>query len=364
MKAVPNLIFQAIVGSQAYGLATETSDTDIKGVYMQDTRDFLVMNQYKSHTEINKDEFYYELRNFLGLLAVGNPTAIELLFSPSDCILEITPEFELLQKFRGMFMTKQLYDSFGGYAVNQLRKAHGLNKKFNWENSRVERKDVLDFCQILDRESGEYMIARTWLRNNGIEQEQIGLTKMQGFRDSFKVYHDSVLYRGIIGYPSTEELEKEIALGDISSKYNEVRTSIVPKEFNEHWLGVLYFNKEAYSTHCRDYKSYKEWELNRNQTRYRESREGKKYDGKNIMHTARLIITVEEFHKTGTINLDMSDYREELLRIKKGDVDLEPVFKHYTERAENIKNLKAKSDLVDKVSMEFVEDLEYNLRLR
>jgi len=365
MKYEPRVIFQAIVGSQAYGLATETSDTDIKGVYMQDAKEFLVMDRYTPHIEVNKDEFYYELRNFLTLLSVGNPTAIELLFSPKECVLQTTPEFELIQKYRTMFMTQKLYDSFGGYAVNQLRKAHGLNKKFNWEESRVERKDVLDFCKILDRQLGEYYTAKAWLRNNGYPQDWIGLTSLDGFRDLYKVYVSSVpIYRGIVGQPSQEEYILEVTEGIIDPKYNQVRTSVVPKEMGQLWEGILYFNKEAYSTHCRDYKSYKEWENNRNQTRYRESREGKRYDGKNIMHTARLIITLEEFHKTGIINLDMSEYREELLRIKKGDVDLEPVFNHYTERAENIKNLKAESTLPEETSREFIEELEYNLRAR
>ena len=362
MKELPRVIFKAIVGSQSYGLATETSDVDIKGVYIQDKKDLLTMDCYRPHTEINKDEFYYELRNFLELLSVGNPTAVELLFTPKECILEITPEFQHLINIRDKFVTKQLYDSFGGYAQNQLRKAHGLEKKFNWENSRIERKDVLDFCQIVDRETGWYGLAKVWLINHGIEQEKIGLTKMEGFRDTYKVYSHEYLYRGITGYPSNEELRKEMLLGEMTARFNEVRTSIVPKEFNEDWKGVLYFNREAYSTHCRDYKSYKQWEISRNETRYRESREGQKYDGKNIMHTARLITMMEYLSENGTLSIDMSEEREALLRIKQGNVDLSAVFEHFTKRAENLKNLKGESNLPESVDKEFTKKLEYSLR--
>jgi len=351
---VNNLIFQAIVGSQSYGLATETSDTDIKGVYMQDNDDFLIADQYIPFKEVTKDESYYELRNFLQLLSVGNPTAIELLFTPEECILHTTPEFELIRKFRSMFMTKKLYDSFGGYAANQLRKAHGLNKKFNWEQSRIQKKDILDFCKIIGRGVGKTVGVNSFLKDVSlleIDQSEVGLTKIDGFRDSYKVYlplnpaREGVIYRGIMKEGS-----------------NEVRGSEIPKDLSDDWVGVLYFNREAYSTHCRDYKSYKQWEKNRNENRYRESREGKRYDGKNLMHTARLIIMIEEFHKTGIINLDMSEHRKKLLSIKTGLVDLKFAYEHFTERADNISKMKAKSDLPKEVSIGFIQTLELHLR--
>ena len=74
---------------------------------------------------------------------------MELLYSPEDCILETSPQFKLIVDNRDKFLTKKCRDSFGGYAVAQIKKAKGLNKKMNWEASEMTRKTVLDFCYVL-----------------------------------------------------------------------------------------------------------------------------------------------------------------------------------------------------------------------
>lgn len=343
------LIFKAVVGSQAYGLATPTSDVDIKGVFVQPEEDFLRSGRYIPFIEVNKDECYYELRNFLELLSVGNPTAIELLATPEHCVIHTTPKFEEILKYRTMFITKKLYDSFGGYAMAQIKKAKGLDKKFNWEQSRIEKKDIIDFCTFLGREVGKTQKLTDIIKDLKISQEILGLTKVDGFRDTYKVYiepaHEKIRYRGVMKEGS-----------------NEVRTSEVPKILSNFWIGTMYFNREAYSTHCRDYKSYIKWKESRNETRYKESREGQQYDSKNIMHTARLIMTLEDIHNSGILNIDMSEHRDYLLDIKFGNVDLEATFNGLSERAANITKLKETSDLNEDVDLKFVGDLELLLR--
>lgn len=340
------LIFKAVVGSQAYGLATETSDEDIKGVYIQPEEDFLQADKYVPYLEVNKDECYYELRNFLGLLAVGNPTALELLATPKECVLFISPKFEEILSYRAVFITKKVYDSFGGYANAQIKKAKGLDKKFNWEKSRTESRDIMDFCMFLGREEGKVEPIKQKLNKLKVSQSNIGLTKIAQFRDSYKVYVGvSENYRGIMKEGS-----------------NSVRVSEIPKDLADDWIGTLYFNREAYSTHCKDYKSYLEWKKSRNEARYRESREGQQYDSKNIMHTVRLIITIESIHKSGFLDIDMSEYRKELLDIKFGRVNLEEVFNEYVHRASKIKELKEESYFPEEVSMDFVNKLELIIR--
>jgi len=351
------LIFKAVVGSQAYGLQTPTSDTDIKGVYIQDYKDLLQAGTYEPFIMVNKDECYYELRNFLELLAAGNPTAIELLATPENCVLETSPEFEEILKHKHMFITQKLYDSFGGYALAQIKKAQGLNKKFNWEQSRIDKKDVLDFCKVLDRYDGKPMPVKEWLAQLELDQSKVGLSKVDGFRDTYKIHAQPG--EGII--PLSGE-EAPVYRGIMKEESNEVRTSAIPKRYVKLWLGLLYFNVEAYSTHCRDYKSYKKWLESRNEARYKESREGQQYDSKNIMHTARLIMTIEDIHDTGRLNIDMTNRRDELLDIKFGKVDLEKVFGEYSKRASEISKLKADSTLIGHTPLEFTRQLELKIR--
>src|SRR5688572_20255413 len=80
------IIFGCIVGSHAYGTNVEGSDIDKKWVYVQSPVD-LFINGYKPQIEISKDEVAFELSRFLELAKKANPTILELLYSPEDCVL-------------------------------------------------------------------------------------------------------------------------------------------------------------------------------------------------------------------------------------------------------------------------------------
>ena len=66
---------------------------------MQDI-DKLISFDYKEQIDVGKDECYYEIRRFLQLLQSANPTVLELLYSPKDCIVKTSPQFELLVQHR------------------------------------------------------------------------------------------------------------------------------------------------------------------------------------------------------------------------------------------------------------------------
>jgi len=62
------ILFEAVVGSRAYGLDTATSDTDIKGVFYL-PRDYFFGNKYIAQVaNSSNDEVYYELGRFVELL--------------------------------------------------------------------------------------------------------------------------------------------------------------------------------------------------------------------------------------------------------------------------------------------------------
>jgi len=142
------IIFKGIIGSQAYGTNIPTSDIDYKGIYSQSIADLISFN-YKEQYEVGKDECYYEVRRFIQLLGTANPTVLEMLYLPQDCIVEKSTEFDILYANRHKFLTKKCLNSFGGYAVAQIKKARGLDKKMNWEKNRVTRKGIMDFCYVV-----------------------------------------------------------------------------------------------------------------------------------------------------------------------------------------------------------------------
>src|SRR5690606_26296239 len=242
--------------------------TDYKSIYIQSNEDIL-SNKYIPQVDINKDDVAYEIRRFLELVSTGNPNVLELLYLPERCIIETSPEWEYILKYREKFLTKKCHSTYFEYAKTQLVKASGLNKKYKWDKDRITRKDILDFCTVTDRYDGRTNKFKEWTK---VDQKWLGLTSIEGFRDCYKVYLGKE-YKGII--------EKDS---------NEPKKSIVEKEEIDNWLGILYWNRENYSTHCKEYREFKQWEEKRNPNRYLTNKDhGQDLDSKNIMHLVRLI---------------------------------------------------------------------------
>lgn len=339
------LIFKAIVGSQSYGTSTPESDIDYKGVYIQNNDDILSFG-YIEQINVTKDETYYEVRRFLELLQSANPTVLELLYSPDDCVLIIEPEFELIKQSRHKFLTKECKNSFAGYAINQIAKARGLNKKMNWEKDRVTRKTVLDFTYAYS--NGQTIPIQKYLSNNNLVQERCGLTSLNHFKDTYALYYDYTInmikkYHGIVAEDS-----------------NDVRLSSIPK--GEIPITIITFNKESYSTHCKDYREYLDWLKNRNTQRYVDIENHKqKIDGKNMMHCRRLIDTAIEIAEQKTINVRRPN-AQYLLDIRKGKFNLEEILDSAEEDIKKIDNIFPESDLPGKCDKKFVYDLLLKIR--
>ena len=338
-----NLVFKAIVGSQSYGTSTPASDIDYKGVYMQPI-DELISFGYKEQIEVGKDECYYEIRRFIQLLQSANPTVLELLYSPQDCIIQSSPQFELLVKNRDKFLTQKCLLSFGGYAIAQIKKAKGLDKKMNWEKTRFERKTPLDFvyCYV----DGKTMPIEKWLQVQGKKQENCGLVALDHFRDCFALYYSGNVNLGFKG----------IVLDDS----NSVRLTSIPKGMTPDT--IVYYNKDGYSMHCKDYIEYKTWLKNRNTQRYVDIKgHNQQIDGKNLLHCIRLLDMAIEIATEKTINVRRpnADY---LLSIRRGEVKLDEIIEQAEKDLKGLDELFANSGLPTDCSKEFVNDLLLQVR--
>jgi hypothetical protein len=120
------------VGSRAYGLDHADSDADYLGVYQIDTPSLLgldkphetVTNAHK-HDEPN-DYTYHELGKYCRLALVSNPTILELLWLPKYIAQNETGN--TLIGLREDFLSQRVYDSFGGYARQQLERMKRTQK--------------------------------------------------------------------------------------------------------------------------------------------------------------------------------------------------------------------------------------------
>lgn len=342
-----NIIFKAKVGSHAYGTNIECSDEDFKGVYIQSPQDILI-NGYQEQVNISKDETYYEIKRFIELCCKSNPTMIELLYSPEDCIIYKHPIFDLILTERDNFLSKSCRLSFGNYAINQITKAKGLNKKMNWENERKVRKTPLDFCYIVTRLGAVEL--KEWLnrqKNPCHRQELYGVAAIDHCRDLYHIYPSKgdLGYHGIVKASNHSKFEELIEQEILS---NELRLSSIPKEEMLHDI-VMYYNKDGYTKHCKDYREYTEWLKKRNTQRYVDIEEhGQKIDGKNLLHCFRLLeMGIEITQGKGVIVRRPN--AAFLIDIRKGKMNLDELLSKAEDKLKELENAFKTCNLPDHV---------------
>ena len=382
-------------GSHMYHLNTETSDEDFGGVFFCPKKMLLgLRGRYEEQVSDSKsDVVFYEFGRWLELLLKSNPTVLEGLFAPEDCIVgEVHPAVRKILDNRELFLSKECFKTFYGYAVSQISKARGLNKKI--VNPVTERKDILDFCYTFN-DQGSLPIKK-FLAENGLDQKYCGLVNIPNMSDGdssiYGVYYDFAAYfkfenidwardwyNGNSPYkkffPSVSEQlsmqkrieDKEffhyggIVHPDEIEKSNTVRLSSVPK--GEKPVCFMAYNKNGYMRHCRDYKDYKEWEKNRNPVRY-ESNLGHNYDAKNVMHCMRLVRMAKELAQGKGFNVVRTWDRDYLLDIRNHKFEYEDVMAQLEKEKLEMEEAIKSCTLPERVDFDKVNDLLYDVRLK
>ena len=375
--AIPLLI--VIRGSHAYGTNIETSDTDYSGIFVQSEDDILGNKYIEQINDDKNDTVIYEVRRFLELVSKNNPTVLELLNTPEDCILYKDPNFDIILENRNKFITKICANSFGGYAKMQIQKAKGQNKKQNWEKDKVTRKEVLDFVYVIE---GEKSIPwKEWNKgDNEFEEKFCGIVNVPNARDLYAVYYDSVarnMFSENVSEQTRETLKKHMKdsgnpmgfgykglvksnEGVSSSESNALRLSSIPK--GETSICNIIYNKDAYTQHCNDYKSYQTWLNERNESRWVDvNSHGQKIDGKNMMHCKRLMQMSREIAEGKGIIVRRENAKE-LISIRKGEIDLQTLIDSVELEIVEIDKLFTNSKLPDSVDNNFIHELIVKIR--
>jgi len=368
-------------GSHAYGTNVETSDTDYAGVFIQSLDDILG-NGYKEQINDDKNDIViYEIKRFLNLLASNNPTVLELLNTPDDCVVYKHPSFDEVLNNRDKFITKICAKSFGGYGKMQIQKAKGQNKKQNWEKDKVTRKDVLDFVYVIE---GEKSIPwKKW--NDGHLREKFnnkfcGVVNIPNAKDVYAVYYDlkaEMAHSNILQEDVRESYKQSLKDSGMHmglgykglvktgeglnvAESNALRLSSIPK--GETPICNIFYNKDGYSQHCKEFKEYQEWMENKNEARWVDVKShGQKIDGKNMMHSKRLMSMAREIAEGKGINVRRED-AEYLISIRRGAVDLQTLIDEVESEIVEIDKLFEESDLPDSVEQEFVNKLLVKIR--
>ena len=323
LKSGNLLLFEGISGSKAYGLNTPDSDTDIRGFFVLPEADFFGLHYTEQLSNESNDIVYYELKRFVDLLAKNNPNMLEMLASPEDCVLFRHPLYD--QFTPELFLSRLCKNTFAGYALTQVKKAKGLNKKIV-NPVEPERKAILDFCYVAQGQGS--VPVEDFLKAKGLDQKQCGLTKIPHMPDLLAVFYaPETNFKGIAPHENA----------------NDVSLSSIPKGLEP--IAVMTFNKNAYSTYCKEYRDYWEWVEKRNDDRYQNTlSQGKNYDAKNLMHTFRLLDMAEEIGRTGKIIVRRPN-RDFLLKIRAGAFEYAELVAMAEERIAQMDEIYERSDL-------------------
>ena len=315
VKAEGRLIYEVMVGSHSYGLNVATSDEDFKFIYIDSLEDILSDN---STTQINVTDDYvgYEIGRYLELLRKQNPNIIEILYTNDRFIKYCHPLFwENIIFNRESFISNKVAFSFGEYALTQIKKAQGTNKKFMNPMDK-ERKTLLDFCWVGE---GQGSIPLKNVIGN-YPQWLFGCVAIDHMKNCYHLFSDTAAK---MAYSCNED-ETVRDFIYINRKYNGiedkdgVQIKLSSTHKNDIPICLFYCNVEGYSKYCKDYKEYWDWVEARNTARFVENSEpGMNYDRKNMMHCHRLLDMAIEILSGQGVNVLRSN-REELLGIRNG----------------------------------------------
>ncbi len=270
-----NIIVKMKFGSELYGTVTETSDTDIKGVFIPDWETILLgtspkvlnYNIKESHTLKNQkgdvDIELYSLHQFIKLANEGQTVALDMLHVPDNMLLQTSQIWKHIVSEKHRFYTKNL-KAFVGYARKQ-------SFKYSIKGNRLsDSKRVVEFLESMINE-----------KNNILEKTIAGVW---GFLPEGE--HISKFYN-----PKNGLLEYEVC----GKKVQETVTW-------EYALNVFKRYYEAYG---------KRAEL---------AAKNEGIDWKSVSHAIRAATEVKQLLTEKTITFPLSN-AEYLIKVKKGELD-------------------------------------------
>lgn len=115
------IIYRCVVGSRAYGLDNDESDTDRRGIYLAPADlQWSLFGAPEQFEDNATQSCYWELQKFLTMALKANPNILECLYSPLT--EKVTPLGADLLAARSAFLSQMIFQTFNGYAMSQFKK--------------------------------------------------------------------------------------------------------------------------------------------------------------------------------------------------------------------------------------------------
>lgn len=183
---VANVLYETIMGSYAFGVATDISDFDTVG-FCVPPKDMVFPHLaghidgfgrqkqkfvcYQKHHVMVADELggkgreydlnIYNIVHYFHLCMENNPNMIASLFTPQDCVLHSTNVANMVRDKRKLFLHKGCWHRFKGYAYNQLHKMRTKSPEPDSKRGKMVEKFGYD---CYEEATTEFLTDHGWKR--------------------------------------------------------------------------------------------------------------------------------------------------------------------------------------------------------
>ncbi len=332
-----NTILKVVAGSHAYGTNLPSSDWDERGIFIDSQERIVLPFEKIEQVQFEKDDVVvYELSKFMPLLLAQNPNVIELLWTDQKDVLEKTREGDLLIENRKNFLSRQIKDSYVGYAMSQLKRIKGHNKWINNPQSEKEpeRKDFMSIVwnYTNNKEFNKKVPMENFVAID-LGDNHYSLWSMDRLKTSKNAWIDKR------GNPNVIDREE----------FSKINTDNISPDL------IVKFNKTIYENTHENWKMYWNWKKNRNEKRsVLEEQFG--YDTKHAMHLIRLLRSGVDILEFGVVPVKRED-KDYLLDIRSGKYTYEEIVAESERLKSRVELIANKSGLPEKPKMNLAKEV-------
>lgn len=328
-----HLIFSCLAGSHAYGMATPASDEDIRGVFVLPEEHLLSPFDQVEQVAGEGDTVHFELRKYLRLVATQNPNILEMLWLDDDFVLHGTQAWSLVRDRRVDLLSRQVGDTFGNYAISQMKRMKSHNKWIN-KPQPEDPPQPRQFISVVHDMSMDRRVKR--LRG---DLPQHGYQAVLLPNDHFLLF----------------EREGKRWYDDSGALVRVKRNEAVDLQEGRQPLAIIRFMRQEYRSAMENWQHYWHWKRNRNPVRGALEEEVG-YDTKNASHLMRLLLTGRDALRDGflTVRRPEADF---LLDIRRGRYNYDEIIAMSEQARAELEEAKKKSSLPPEVDRDLLREL-------